>query len=73
MENEFVTIEQVASFLKFKRSFVYSSVECGKLSFYRIGRRIRFKQSNIDSWAETHRQDPSDIDRKVMNILRTQD
>ena len=58
MGKEFFTIEQLSEYLNLKRSTLYLQVEKGKIPHYRIGRLLRFKKEEIDSWIESHRIAP---------------
>lgn len=58
MGKEFFTIEQLSEYLNLKRSTLYLQVEKGQIPHYRIGRLLRFKKGEIDSWIESHRIAP---------------
>ena len=60
MGKEFFTIEQLSEYLNLKRSTLYFQVETGQIPHYRIGRLLRFKKEEIDSWIEGHRIAPKD-------------
>ena len=60
MGKEFFTIEQLSEYLNLKRSTLYFQVETGQIPHYRIGRLLRFKKEEIDSWIESHRIAPKD-------------
>jgi len=49
MDEEFLSAEQAASFLKLKLGTIYSKVEKGELPFYRIGKRkLLFSQKELE-------------------------
>ena len=52
MDQEYLTIEQLANNLNFKRSTLYLKVSSGEIPFYRIGHLIRFKKNKIETWME---------------------
>ena len=60
MGKEFFTIELLSEYLNLKRSTLYFQVETGQIPHYRIGRLLRFKKEEIDSWIEGHRIAPKD-------------
>ncbi len=66
----FLTVEQVSSLLNMKRSSVYGLVESGVIPYYRIGRLIRFKEIDIESWMEGHRREALDVNKKARTILK---
>jgi len=68
---EFLTIDDVCGFLSVKKSFIYSLVESGVIPHYRIGKLIRFKQSDINTWMENHRREGINVDKKARGILKT--
>jgi excisionase family DNA binding protein len=48
MENEFLTITEVAKYLKIPKSTIYKLSQKGKLPSCKIGKQLRFKKSVID-------------------------
>lgn len=69
MGKEFFTIEQLSEYLNLKRSTLYFQVETGQIPHYRIGRLLRFKKEEIDSWIESHRISPKDHGNPKMGDL----
>jgi len=55
MTKELLSVDDLSEYLNIKKSTVYSLVENGELPYYRIGRLIRCKRSDVDAWMETHR------------------
>ncbi len=46
---EWLTVEQVVEYLAFpSRAAVYQAVRRGQIPVYRIGKRLRFKRSELD-------------------------
>lgn len=58
---EYLTIQQVADYLGIKTSSLYSKI--GEIPHYRIGRLLRFRKGEIDTWIGTKREDMSHIKR----------
>lgn len=56
--NTFISIEELASFLKVKKRTAYYLVETLQIPHYRIGRLIRFKLSEIEEWMKTKKHEP---------------
>ena len=52
-EYGYITIEDVAKMLKVARSTVYKFKEMG-MPFIKIAKTIRFKESDIVEWIESH-------------------
>ncbi len=60
MEKAFLSIKEISDYLCLKVSTVYALVEQKKIPHYRIGRLIRFKKSEIDSWMDQNKEDRFD-------------
>ena len=50
MENETMTIKEVAEYLKCSISSVRNLVKHKEINFYRIGVKLYFRKSAIDDW-----------------------
>jgi excisionase family DNA binding protein len=50
-----LTIKELSAYLKIKDKTLYYLVERGSIPHYRVGKLVRFKQSEIDAWMETKR------------------
>jgi excisionase family DNA binding protein len=46
------TISEIAAYLSLKQKTLYAKVEAGEIPHYKIGRLIRFRKDEIDSWLE---------------------
>jgi excisionase family DNA binding protein len=68
---EFLTIDKLSEYLNIKKSSLYAMVESGEITHYRIGRLIRFKKQDIDTWMENHRREESSVDKKARGIIKT--
>jgi len=69
MATEFFSINELAEYLNIKKSTLYSFVRNGDLPHYRIGRIIRFKRTDIESWLEEHRSETVNPEKKAKDIL----
>ncbi len=47
---EFLAIDELSQYLGIKKSSLYSMVERREIPFYKIGRLVRFKKTDIDAW-----------------------
>ena len=52
----FLTIIEVSEYLSIKTKTLYSLVSSGEMPHYRVGRLIRFKKSDIDSWMDGNKE-----------------
>lgn len=62
-DNEIMTIEEVASYLKVKPQTIYTWAQEKKIPAAKIGKEWRFKRSIIDEWFNRH------IDEKFNDIV----
>lgn len=46
------TIPEIADYLKMSKSKVYDLVKRGKITFIKIGRNVRIRESDLDEWLE---------------------
>jgi excisionase family DNA binding protein len=45
-----MTLDEVASYLRVSRMFMYNSVRRRTIPFFKIGSRIRFRKDSIERW-----------------------
>jgi excisionase family DNA binding protein len=55
MENEMLTIEEVARFLRCSKSKIYQMVADQKIPHYRYHKRPRFKMSDLLEWLDRNK------------------
>lgn len=65
---ELLKINELCQYLKMPRSSIYALVQEKSIPFLRIGRLIRFKREEIDSWLESLREGPVESGR-IKKIL----
>jgi excisionase family DNA binding protein len=70
MAKEYVNIEELSEYLGIKKSTLYGMVEKGELPHYRIGRLIRFKRDDMDSWIERHRREIVVPEKRATEIMK---
>ena len=68
--NEFLNIDELSQHLAIKKSSLYSMVEKGEIPYYRFGRLVRFKKTQIDAWAEGRRKECIDIAKEARKVLK---
>ncbi len=49
-DNELMTVNEVASYLKVKESWVYEKVHKREIPFHKAGKFPRFRRKHIDIW-----------------------
>ena len=74
MEDDILTIEEVASYLRVSERTVYDWAQKGEIPSGKIGTVWRFKKSDIERWVNerlsaTSKVSPQDISVQVKNIL----
>jgi len=70
MTKEFLNIDELSEYLGIKKSTLYGMVENGDLPHYRIGRLIRFRCGDVDSWIEGHRRERVAPEKKAKEIVK---
>ena len=50
MQDEIMTVSEVAEYLRLNPQTVYRKAKAGELPVVRIGRAIRFRRSELESW-----------------------
>jgi excisionase family DNA binding protein len=71
MATQYLSINEASLYLGLKKSFLYALVAKGDIPFYRVGRLIRFKQQDLDTWMEAHKVHSVNPDTKALHILKT--
>ncbi len=70
---EFFNIQDLSRYLGIKPSTLYVMVEERSIPHYRIGKLIRFRQSEIDAWMEGNKKncvDPEKAARKALGPIQ---
>jgi excisionase family DNA binding protein len=63
MENDIMTLEEVAAYLRLKPQTIYTWAQEKKIPAAKLGKEWRFKKSIIDEWFVQH------IDEKFSNVV----
>ena len=66
---EFLTIDEVSEYLGIKKSSLYSKVERQEIPYYKVGRLVRFKKSDVDLWMEESKVETLDLQERAKRIL----
>ena len=53
MLNDVMTVSEVAQYLRVNPQTVYRKAKAGELPAVRIGRAIRFRRTELESWLKT--------------------
>ena len=56
MDRDYLGIKEIAAYLGVRESHLYVLVETKQIPCYRVGRLLRFKKQDVDSWMEVHKQ-----------------
>ena len=64
-----LTVKELASYIKVKEKTLYNFISHGAIPHYRIGKLIRFKQSEIDIWINSKKAVP--LKKKVDDIIKS--
>ncbi len=67
---EYFNIAELSEYLGIKKSTLYAKITSGQIPYYKIGRLVRFKKTEIDHWMEGLRQVPVDTERKATDVVR---
>lgn len=52
MDDEILTIQEIAAYLKIKEKTAYDLAAKGKIPGFKVGGSWRFKRSQVDEWIE---------------------
>lgn len=70
-EEEILTIDEAAKFLKLAKQTIYQLTSKKALPFYKLNKRIYFKRSELLALIESGKQEvQSDLDDEVRNYLQ---
>lgn len=64
IDEEIMTLEEVAAYLKVKPQTIYTWAQEKRIPAAKLGKEWRFKRSIIDAWFNQH------IDEKFENIVK---
>jgi excisionase family DNA binding protein len=65
LENDIMTLEEVATYLRLKPQTIYTWAQEKKIPAAKLGKEWRFRKSIIDEWFIQH------IDEKFDDIVKT--
>ncbi|MBE7448182.1 MAG: helix-turn-helix domain-containing protein [Kofleriaceae bacterium] len=64
MQDEILTLPEVAQLLKVAEKTVYSMAQKGQLPAFKVGGQWRFKRADLDKWIEDQKAVSRDGDPK---------
>jgi len=47
-EDRFLTVDELADYLKVKKSWIYQRVHSRDIKYHKVGNKLRFRKSEID-------------------------
>lgn len=72
IENISYTPEEVAKILKISKFTVYELIKRGELAAYRIGRKVRVEESDLEQYKQNAKQCPPFLTRETVSTAVTQ-
>jgi excisionase family DNA binding protein len=54
--DRFLNVEELTQYLRVKRSTIYDWVHKSSIPHYKLGRLVRFRESEVNEWLKTKRQ-----------------
>jgi len=66
-------VNELCQYLNIKKSTGYALVQSGRISFYRLGRLIRFKPDDVQAWVGGCRSDNIIKDNWAKRILEVKE
>lgn len=65
MEDRWLSVDEIATYLGIKRDTVYNWISSKKMPAHRVGRLWKFKKHEVDTWVTTG--GAADLDGKDSN------
>ncbi|MBI3322885.1 MAG: helix-turn-helix domain-containing protein [Candidatus Omnitrophica bacterium] len=65
MLNDVMTVSEVAEYLRVNPQTVYRKAKAGELPVVRIGRAIRFRRAELESWLRTPATSTASVEAKL--------
>jgi excisionase family DNA binding protein len=60
-EDIIFTVDELASYLKVTKSWVYERTHLNEIPYYKVGKFIRFRKKDVDRWLEENKVVPTRI------------
>ena len=67
----FMDAREVAQYLKVRPSTIYSMTGNRKIPFYRIGRQLRFRKSEVDKWMQSQKEPAVGVKLEAKKVFRS--
>jgi excisionase family DNA binding protein len=69
-EDQLMNVTALAEYLSLSRTTIYSMTHRREIPFYKKGKRLYFRQSDIDTWINEGRSKTHDeIEREALNYI----
>lgn len=66
----YLNIDELSEYLGIKKKTLYNKTNRGEIPYFKFGRLIRFKKSDVDAWEISQRK-IIDIDKKGKDIVKS--
>lgn len=68
----YLNIDELSEYLGIKKKTLYNKANRGEIPYFKFGRLVRFKKSDIDAW-EIGQRKIVDADKRAKDIIRSFD
>ena len=66
--NDVMTVSEVAEYLRVNPQTVYRKAKAGEMPVVRIGRAIRFRRTELESWLKTPVTNTAKIEKHEIKV-----
>ena len=70
MEKDILTIKELGEYLGMKVSNLYLKVERREIPYFQIGRLLRFRKFDIDTWLDSQKIDPVGATKEAKRVVK---
>jgi excisionase family DNA binding protein len=69
MSTEWLTVQDVADYLKLGKTKIYQYVQQGRIPGYKVGGQWRFQRTEIDEWIRSGQSDFHEEDEPSVSVI----